>query len=271
LQGGNIKLDVLPDLSSSEKRLIVYQIITSIVLIGVIIIISIQKRLKLEKRLVTAALRGFIQLMILATILVYIFSVDLIIFQFLILGVMILFGAQTASKRLSSIQNVFRVELISLSIAVYSVMITITLLKAITISNPEIWIPIGGMAAGNSMNISYLTINRIKSEIENRKDEVETALSLGLTPNAVLKELDIISTGMRLGVTPNMNNLRTLGLVFIPGLMTGLLIGGISPIVAAVYQVMIFFVIISTGLIAAFIASYLIIKELFDMKNQSLI
>ena len=126
------------------------------------------------------------------------------------------------------------------------------------------------MATGNAMNISYLTINSIKNEIENRKDEVETALSLGLTPNAVLDELEIISNSMRMGVTPNMNNLRTLGLVFIPGLMTGLLIGGISPFIAAVYQVMIFFVIISTGLIASFIASTLIIREMFNKKHKGL-
>lgn len=259
-----------PDLTGPEKELIFWQLFTSVFLIGLIIAISYRKKLTLEKRILTAAGRGFIQLLILALILAYIFSVSFVIFQFLILGVMIIFGAQTASRRLSEINNVYKVEIVSLTIAVYSIMIIITILQAIPIDAPEIWIPIGGMAAGNSMNISYLTINQIKNEIDNRKDEVETALSLGLTPTAVLEELNIISKGMRLGVTPNMNNLRTLGLVFIPGLMTGLLIGGISPIVAAVYQVMIFFVIISTGLIAAFIASNLIIKELFNMQNQSL-
>ncbi|MHA2031170.1 MAG: ABC transporter permease [Candidatus Kariarchaeaceae archaeon] len=264
-------MGIIPELTGSEKTLIFWQLFTSLFLIGVIIAISYRKKLTLEKRIVTAAARGFIQLLILALILAYIFSVSFVIFQFLILGVMILFGAQTAAKRLSGVNNVFRVEIVSLTIAVYSIMIIITILKAIPIDSPEIWIPIGGMATGNSMNISYLTINRIKTEIDNRKNEVETALSLGLTPAAVLEELDIISSGMRLGITPNMNNLRTLGLVFIPGLMTGLLIGGISPIVAAVYQVMIFFVIISTGLVASFIASYLIIKELFNMRNQCLI
>lgn len=264
-------MGVLPDLTDSEWSLIIFQIITSLFLIGVIIAVSYLKRLALEKRIITAAIRGFTQLIILASVLAYIFSVSFIIFQFLILGVMITFGAQTASKRLGKINNVFKVELISLTIAVYSIMILITVMRAISIKDPEIWIPIGGMATGNAMNISYLTINMIKNEIENRKDEVETALSLGLTPNAVLEQLDIISNSMRMGVTPNMNNLRTLGLVFIPGLMTGLLIGGISPFVAVVYQVMIFFVIISTGLIASFIASTLIIREMFNKETQSLV
>lgn len=264
-------MDLLPELTDSEIWLIFYQILTSIALIGVIIVISIRKKLKLERSIITAAWRGFTQLIILSLVLIYIFSVSFIIFQFLILGVMIYFGSQTASKRLKKIPKVFRIELISLSISVFTIMIIITILGAIPIDSPQIWIPIGGMATGNSMNISFLTINRIKSELTNRRDEVETALSLGLPPNAVLEELKIISSAMRMGITPNMNNLRTLGLVFIPGLMTGLLIGGVSPIVAAVYQVMIFFVIISTGLIASFIASTLIVNELFNKKTQSLI
>ncbi|OLS19976.1 MAG: hypothetical protein HeimC2_39350 [Candidatus Heimdallarchaeota archaeon LC_2] len=264
-------MDIIPELTDPERRLIFYQIITSLILIGVIIAISIRKKLNLERRILTAAWRGFFQLTILSLVLVYIFSVSFVIFQFLILGVMIYFGAQTASKRLRKVPNVFRIELISISIAVYTIMIIITILGAIPLDSPEIWIPIGGMATGNSMNISFLTIKGIKNEITNRKDEVETALSLGLPPNAVLEELKIISSAMRMGITPNMNNLRTLGLVFIPGLMTGLLIGGESPIVAAIYQIMIFFVIISTGLIASFIGSTLIVNELFNKETHSLV
>ena len=184
---------------------------------------------------------------------------------------MIFFGAQAASKRLSEIEGVFKVELIALTSSVYSIMLLITFIGAIPIDNPAIWIPIGGMATGNAMNISYLTINRIKGEIDNRKEQIEAALSMGLTPYDAMDELKVISKALKMGITPNMNNLRTLGLVFIPGLMTGMLIGGINPVVAAIYQVFIFFVIIAGGLITSVIASKLIISHIFDMENQSLL
>lgn len=238
---------------------------------GLILYLSQRSILKIERRILTAGLRGFIQLLLLSMILAYIFSIKSIILQILILGIMITFGAKTASDRLDKIQGVFRIELISLSIAVYSIMGLISLIGAIPIDDPKIWIPIGGMAAGNGMNISYLTLNRIRDDLINRKDQIEASLSLGLSPMESLNELQIISKAMVMGVTPNMNNLRTLGLVFIPGLMTGLLIGGIDPLVAAVYQVMIFFVIIAGGLLAAFIASKLIINQLFDPITQSII
>lgn len=238
---------------------------------GLILYLSQRSILKIERRILTAGIRGFIQLLLLSMILAYIFSIKSIILQILILGIMITFGAKTASDRLDKIQGVFRIELISLSIAVYSIMGLISLIGAIPIDDPKIWIPIGGMAAGNGMNISNLTLNRIRGDLINRKDQIEASLSLGLSPMESLNELQIISKAMVMGVTPNMNNLRTLGLVFIPGLMTGLLIGGIDPLVAAVYQVMIFFVIIAGGLLAAFIASKLIINQLFDPITQSII
>ena len=98
-------------------------------------------------------------------------------------------------KRLSEIEGVFKVELIALTSSVYSIMLLITFIGAIPIDNPAIWIPIGGMATGNAMNISYLTINRIKGEIDNRKEQIEAALSMGLT---------VIAT--RVGAIPDVVN-----------------------------------------------------------------
>jgi putative ABC transport system permease protein len=247
------------------------RLLASMVLLGIILIVSNQRKLDLRNRIFTAGLRGLIQLLTLSVILVYVFSLTSIIYQFLILGFMIFFGAQAASKRLSEIDGVFNVEIIAISISVYSIMLIITLIGAIPIDNPAIWIPIGGMATGNAMNISYLTLNRIKGEIDNRREQIEAALSLGLTPFDTMDQLKVMSKGLKMGITPSMNNLRTLGLVFIPGLMTGMLIGGINPIVAAIYQVFIFFVLIAAGLITSVIASKLIISHIFDMENQSLI
>lgn len=236
---------------------------TSFFLLAIIIFISGYQHLGISKQMITAALRGGLQLGLLSSVLVIIFSTRSILLEFLILGVMVFFGAYTASQRLEDLPHVFRIELVALSVSVFGVMVTISLTGAIPINEPAIWIPIGGMAAGNSMNISYLTLNRIKAELDNRKEEVEAALCLGLTPDDVLSKLDIYKKSLSLGVTPSMNNLRTLGLVFIPGLMTGLLIGGTNPYVAAVYQVMIFFIIIASGLLASLISSRLLVNYLF--------
>ena len=263
-------INPLDSLDGNELNLILLQVMASVVLLALILFLSNKIQLNIGKQMITAGIRGLIQLILLSLILSYIFSARSILLQLLILGFMISFGAKTASDRMDRIPGVFRLELISLSIAVYTTMGLVSLIGAIPIDDPKIWIPIGGMATGNAMNISYLTINRIHNDLINRKDQIEASLSLGLTPAASLSRLQISSGAMVMAVTPNMNNLRTLGLVFIPGLMTGLLIGGIDPLVAAVYQVMIFFVIIGGGLLAAFISSRLIVYQLFDPKTHSI-
>ncbi|MHA2253915.1 MAG: ABC transporter permease [Candidatus Kariarchaeaceae archaeon] len=147
-------------------------------------------------------------------------------------------------------------------------MVFVSIIGIIPIDNPAFWIPIGGMVVGNSMNISFLAINRTKGEIDNKRNQVEVALCLGASPQDALMLLDIIPTGLRVSVTPSLNNLRALGLVTIPGLMTGLLIGGVHPIAAAFYQVLIYVMIIASGLMVGSISSVLTVRNLFHKDDE---
>ena len=127
------------------------------------------------------------------------------------------------------------------------------------------------MVTGNSMNISYLSANKFQSDLKIRRLEVENALSLGANPMYILDNLQIIPDALKSSITPANNTLRTLGLVTIPGLMTGLLIGGVHPIAAALLQVMIFFLILAGGLSTGIIVIRLLIKEMFEKNDQRML
>ena len=101
------------------------RILTSLILLAMILGISYYKNMNLRNRIITAGMRGLIQLIILASILVYIFALTNIIYQFLILAIMIFFGSQTISKRLKEIPGIFKIELIALSITVF-LLLTLT-------------------------------------------------------------------------------------------------------------------------------------------------
>ena len=247
-----------------------WQFLGSLVLLVMIVGISIWKGVGMERNYLWSTLRGFAQILILASVLSFIFTLHGLLPLFGILIVMIIFGAQTAADRLEGIDKIFYVELVSLFVGVNAVMITMSLLHVLPTDRPEFWIPIGGMVTGNSMNISYLTLDRIKSDLKQRSTEIEAALSLGATPEQIMQRLHIIPGALKVGTTPNTNSLRTLGLVFIPGLMTGLLIGGTHPIAAALLQVMIFFLILGGGMLSALIGSYLVTNYIFDMKRMAL-
>lgn len=242
----------------------------SLVLLVMIVAISIWKKMKMSRTFIIATLRGFGQMLILASVLFFIFQLEGLLPLFGVLTVMIIFGAQTAATRVPNIHNVFKIELIALWVSVTFIMSSMSLFGVLPLDDPAFWIPVGGMVTGNSMNISYLALDRIQNDIQSRKDEIEAALSLGASPDYLMQELGIIPTGLRVAVTPNTNNLKTLGLVFIPGLMTGLLIGGMHPIAAAFLQVMIFFLILGGGLLAALIASMLVNRNVFDPSTHAL-
>lgn len=242
----------------------------SLILFSCILILSLRQRLKVHKVLIISAVRGFIQLLILASIIAIVFSLKDFLYLFILLFIMVIFGAHTAAGRVPEIPGVFKLLLFALTVGIFSVMIS-TLILQVLPTKAEYFIPIGGMVTGNSMNISYLTLNRITGELKNREGQLEAALCLGASPTQALDHLEVLPVALRTGITPSMNTLKTLGLVTIPGLMSGMIIGGIDPVAAAFYQVLIFFLIILGGLISAIIASYLSLSHLFIAHDERLI
>ncbi|MCY3412462.1 MAG: ABC transporter permease [Candidatus Heimdallarchaeota archaeon] len=261
---------ILAIISDEEVVSSLTRFLGSLLLFLIILFSVLRTEKSMQSNVILSTFRGLLQIVILGSILNIIFTLRHTILLFGVITIMIGFGAQTAAKR-HEIRDLFRVYLLSLGISVYIIMVTMSLLGVLPIDEPEFWIPIGGMITGNSMNITYLTISNIEKDMKQRKGEIETALALGFTPQRIYSKLSIGSKAIVLAITPTTNNLRTLGLVFIPGLMTGLLIGGISPIAAALLQVMIFLLILSGGLLSAFISVKLILPYFFDMDNQNLL
>ncbi|MFP3359305.1 ABC transporter permease, partial [Planococcus sp. SIMBA_143] len=98
-------------------------------------------------------------------------------------------------------------------------------------------IPMSGMIIGNSMVATGLAFERMKNEFHDSKGEILAALSLGA--NASQASQLIIRKTIRAAMIPNVDGLKTIGLVQLPGMMTGLILGGASPIEAIRYQIVI--------------------------------
>ena len=131
---------------------------------------------------------------------------------------------------------------------------------------PEFLIPLGGMAIGNSMISCSLTVNRLKAEFKNNRARIETALALGATSEQAAE--DYFRDSVRAALIPKLDNLKTLGLIFIPGAMTGMLMAGANPVWAAEYQIAVFIMIISSSIIATILLTILIRKRLFTEAHQ---
>jgi len=235
------------------------------VLVILAILILYFRRIEIGRDLSSAALRGFAQLMLLSVVLTYVFtSVMWHTLAIVIFIAMALLAGYTSARRV----DMPKAALITTPSIAIGASISLAIMIALNVIplKPEFVIPIAGMAFGNAMNICSLTLTRLLSEIRNNKSRIEVMLALGATPYHAVEQYERAS--IKSALIPTLDSMRTLGIIFIPGAMTGMLMAGVEPITAAVYQLSIFFMIISSGAITAVYASYLVRGRLFTPAHQ---
>ncbi|HEY5673298.1 MAG TPA: iron export ABC transporter permease subunit FetB [Malonomonas sp.] len=121
--------------------------------------------------------------------------------------------------------------------------------------DPRYLIPLSGMIIGNAMTGASLAAERLAQEIRARRDEVETALCLGATARQA--SLPAVRSALNAALIPSVNAMAAMGIVFLPGMMTGQILSGTEPMIAVKYQIAIMCVI--TGSVA--VTSVLILQQ----------
>ena len=107
--------------------------------------------------------------------------------------------------------------------------------------DPRYLIPLAGMIIGNSMTGASLAAERLSAEMKERGEEIEAALCLGAT--AVQAARPAVENAFRAALIPTVNAMVAMGLVFLPGMMTGQILSGTEPVIAVKYQIAIMCVI----------------------------
>lgn len=120
---------------------------------------------------------------------------------------------------------------------------------------PRYLIPLAGMIIGNSMNGASLAAERLAAEIGERREEIETAICLGAT--ARQSSQPAVRQAFRAALIPTVNTMAAMGIVSLPGMMTGQILSGTEPVIAVRYQIAIMCAI--TGAVA--ITAYLILLQ----------
>ncbi|EFR60874.1 iron export ABC transporter permease subunit FetB [Veillonella sp. oral taxon 158] len=242
---------------------------TSLCLASVLVIISIlisyRQELKLEKDIFISAVRATIQLFVIGFILSYIFGTESPIFIIGLLGFMAINAAYNSSKRGKGIPYALWISWFAITVGA-SITLTILLLTGVLNFTAYQVIPVGGMVISGAMVAIGLCYRQMLSNFELRKQEVEIKLALGSTPKQASKAIvrDVIKTGLQ----PTVDSAKTLGIVALPGMMTGLILAGMPPLEAVKYQIIVTFMSLSTISIACFITCQLAYKTFFNNRNQ---
>jgi putative ABC transport system permease protein len=253
---------------------ILVRIALSAVLLIVILALSFWQNINMEKMFIWSFFRGFIQIILLGSILELVFELDKIWLLIIVLLIMCLFAAFTTSRKYPY-PKIFPIMLVAITSSSLLIMtfvmlsgLFIPVFEGIIPYPPvgEYVIPMGSMVISNTMGISGIIIERTKSDILKSKGRIEAALALGDSPSNAIKT--VMFDSYRSGLIPIINRVSLLGIVVIPGLMSGMIIGGVHPIEAAVFQIVIYLMIISSAFLSSIIATTLFTKAFFTSEQQ---
>jgi len=225
--------------------------------------------LGLTGRLLMGTGRTIVQLLMAGYFLEAVFALDspwlVVLVLLLMTGVATAVSRNRISDRLSHLWPLIGGSLL------FSTTLTLVYIIAL-ILRPDPWyapqylVPLGGILLGNAMNASAIAGERLVSALSRSQVEIETYLSLGATPLQSTRTYrqDAIKAGM----IPILNSMMVVGLVTLPGVMTGQILSGVAPLDAVLYQMLIMFVLAFTSLVATILVVRGIESQFFGKAMQ---
>ncbi|MGD2181914.1 ABC transporter permease [Lusitaniella coriacea] len=243
----------------------------ALALIGIAIALSRFSNLGLEGQFAIGSLRALLQLTIAGYILGFVFALNNPFAVLLTLGVMLTVATLVTRNRIG--KKLKRLLPVVLGSLLASTTLTLSYIIVLIIQ-PETWydpqylIPLAGMILGNAMDTATLAGERLVSTINSTALEIETHLSLGATPQQAVAQP--CRDAVRASLIPTLNRMSIVGLVSLPGMLTGQVLGGIDPLDAALYQILIFFAIAFANLVAVLLVTRGVSQQFFNQNMQLL-
>ncbi|XP_015900913.3 protein ALUMINUM SENSITIVE 3 [Ziziphus jujuba] len=225
---------------------------TSVVLLAVAL--SFLQKLGLEGEMVYSIVRAFLQLSVIGFVLEFIFNQNnggWIILAYLF---MVSVAGYTAGKRAKHVPRGKYIAGVSILAGTALTMVFLVLLKVFPFT-PRYIIPVAGMMVGNAMTVTGVTMKRLRDDIRAQTNLVETALALGATPRQATAQQ--VKRALVLALSPVLDNAKTVGLISLPGAMTGMIMGGASPLEAIQLQIVVMNFLIGASTVSSILSTYL--------------
>ncbi len=227
------------------------------------------QKLMLEGELIVGAIRTLIQLIAIGYVLKYILALDnwYLILSFIALMIIVASITVTRRQKKPTKELPYLIGIALTAGSGVSVLVaTQVILQIKPWYEPYYLIPLAGMVIGNSMNGATLAVERIDSEIKNKKMEIEAYLALGATAKKAASSC--IKAAMRAAMIPTINSMMVVGIVSLPGMMTGQILSGTSPLVAVKYQIIVMYMIAFSVAVSSLILTTLRFRRYFTPDHQ---
>ncbi len=251
-------------------KLQVSQLAAAYIFVIILMLVVRIKGIPREKEIILSTVRMTLQLILTGYILVYLFENPHPIYILLAIAVMQAFAIFNIFKRVkvklsAKIKKIIALAMVTgtLSSLLYFILVVI---KLSPWYEPRYFIPIAGMLIGNSMTGISLGVSRLAEGMKTQKNMVETALMLGATPKAAARQIS--DTAFDSAILPTINSMVGMGIVFLPGMMTGQILSGVSPVTAIEYQIAIMLGVLGSVTLTVVIFTELGYRTFFNRQQQ---
>ncbi len=234
----------------------------SVALVLVAAVVSAVRRLGLEVSILWSSARALAQLLVVGGLLVLVIDPERpIVLSWVWVAAIVLIAADTVRRRVREVPGAFAVALLAFGIAAPVTLGVVFGCGVFPVEGKTV-VPLGGMMVGNSMTATVLVARRIVAEMADKRLEVEARLALGWTARAAA--LPYLRAAARDALVPQLERTKAMGLVFLPGAMTGLILAGVDPVDAVLVQVVVMYLILASTATTTTVVAWGISHRLFS-------
>lgn len=254
----------LTNMATADVLVGLAQAAAAIVLCVAVVLLCRRFAVHVEREAAVSIGRGLLQMVAVGVVLALLLRGNLLIGA-LILLLMTVAAAFTASRRLNGIAAPARLSFWAI-LAGSAVVIAFMLATGTLKSDITMLVPVGSMIIANAMNACAQAAERFRADISSHVGQIEAALALGAAPDATVAPH--VQSAVYASLLPRLDMLKSLGLVWIPGVMAGMLLSGASPVYAGIYQFIIVAMILAASGITGMVAILLMRRRAFSPAAQ---
>ena len=234
---------------------------TSVVLVAAAIAVAWRQRLGLTRDIAVAAVRAAAQLVAVGAVLLVVFRHAGPAGVIGWLGLMVVIAGRVAAGRARGLPCVGPIAMAAVAVGTAATL-GVLLAAGVIATQARVVIPVGGMVVATAMQTTALVLIRIGEEARSGRPAIEARLALGLPASEAFAPH--LRTALRTALVPSVDSAKVVGLISLPGAMTGLILAGVEPLTAIRYQIVVMYMLIAAAALAALTAARLAERALFD-------
>ena len=233
----------------------------SVLLVGACVAVVVREQLGLTRDVVVASVRAVVQLVAVGALLGVLFKHAGLPGALLWVTGMVVVGSFVSGRRGKGVPRSRYVAAAAIATGVATTMGLLVLAHVVQ-SQPSVVVPVGGMVVSAATRGTSVVLLRLAEEAETGRRQVEARLALGLPATEAFAPHR--RTALRTALVTDIDQVGVVGLISLPGAMTGLLLAGVDPLTAIRYQVVVMYMLLGAVAVAGLVAARLGERELFD-------